>query len=129
MPAFDVTEKKKFDKALLNEVIITAASVFILIPSVLFLVTGFLILGRLKKYYTTFYKERRCQICLATFFLSAPLFVSVLYDNLGVLVGEDKFTEFKSDHSYLDLLIMILSDDLPIIFQLSTMMFGMMKQK
>jgi len=53
--------------------------------SLLFFITGFLSLGRLKKYFPVFYEENYLMLLIATLGLSVPLFLRGMFDILRIL--------------------------------------------
>jgi len=110
------------------EVILIMTGVGFTLLSLFFLILSIFLLCRLKKYFGEFYKEHWCLLVLATVGLSFPLMFRGIFDTIR---GFDKeVRESINLHENLfNSLDMILWNLIPIAFQLSSLVFGYIRNK
>jgi len=94
----------------------------------LFAVTGVLILKRLKKYFPEFHRENHRMIGVATGGLSVSLLIRGISDNLRYfsMPISDHINKYETIYNPL---LLLLTDIIPICFQLSTLIFGYIRKR
>ena len=99
--------------------------------SFFFGITGFLILRRLKKYFPDFYAENKNMILFATLGLMISLLIRGILDLTKYQERANKqfnmeMADFENVYNGVTLLI---CDIIPIMFQLSTLIFGYIRKR
>jgi len=90
---------------------------------VTFLVTGLLMIFNIKRFYPAFYKEYGCLIWIATICLTVPLFVRGL--NSHLYGNQAKYWTWYGNHfAAVNTMYVLLSSILPVVTQMSTLVFG-----
>lgn len=96
--------------------------------SVLFLVVGYFIQMRLKKYFPKFYSENKNRLWFATFALFLSLMLRGFIDTFRYF--STKFNKALTENESLsNIILFLVCDIVPICFQLSTLIFGYIRRK
>jgi len=91
-------------------------------------VTGVMNNHRLYKYFKPFYDENKCMLFLATLGLSVPLIVRGVLDTLRY--KNENFDKLIAKHQAIyDTMLYFLLDLVPLGFQLSSLVFGYIRQQ
>ena len=89
--------------------------------------TSILLLKRLKKFFPEFYQQHKCLLFGSTFGLTVPLFARFVYD--GLLTNK-AFACFVMEYEFQsNVLAWVFLDLIPIILQMSSMIFGWIRHK
>jgi len=98
------------------------------ILSITFAISGVLLVMKIKKYFPDFFVENKCTLIGATVGLSTSLMFRGVLDNLKYW---DPAVFYKSFDiiNMSNILLFIFGDVIPLIFQLSTMVFGYIRKK
>ena len=110
------------------KVILKITGVGFTILSLFFLILSIFLLCRLKRYFKEFYNEHWCLLVLATIGLSFPIMCRGIFDTIR---GFDKKVEkvLTLHENLFNSLNMILWNLVPIVFQLSSLVFGYIRNK
>ena len=115
----DVSELKKGE--LITGVLFT-------IYSLLFGLTGYLILRRLRMFFKAFYTENKNMIIFATFGLMFSLLLRGIIDLTRYC--DDKFSDHVKKYANIyNAFLLVVCDIIPIFFQLSTLIFGYIRKR
>ena len=91
--------------------------------AVTFFVTGMWMIHLLRSHFPTLYQEIACKIWVATFCLTIPLFLKGL--NTLLYGRKKKYFNYYSNHfAFVNSFYILLSSLLPIVTQMSSLIFG-----
>ena len=93
-----------------------------------FLVVGLLINWRLKVYFNKFYMENRIKLTVSCLGLSCPMLARGVFD---ICRSQDPVldNQLRSDERLYRIIFYVFADLVPILFQLSSLVFGYIRQK
>jgi len=92
-----------------------------------FLVCGLLMISSLKRYFTEFYIKVSCILWCATLVLAIPMFIRAV--NWSTLELNDNYNTYYMDNiAYTDALNLLLTTIIPVVAQMSSMIFGHFKR-
>jgi len=93
-----------------------------------FAITGGISIMKIKRYFPKFYKKHRCVLWTVVCGITLSILTRAILDCL--IEFNETFLKWVVTHeNTLDPIIFILSDLVPIIFQLTTLMFGYIRRK
>ena len=97
-----------------------------MVPVIIFTVTSYKIIQRLKAYFPEFYQQYRRKLFWATIGLSVPMTLRCTYELVSFLQpSESEMNTFLDEHEIaVNGIYLVFFDFFPILFQLSTMVFG-----
>lgn len=91
--------------------------------AVAFFVTGMWMIHLLRSHFPTLYQKIACKIWVATFCLTIPLFLKGL--NTWLYGRRGKYFHYYSNHfAFVNSVYILLSSLLPIVTQMSSLIFG-----
>lgn len=126
--AFAIIFESAFFQKNLSKTLIVVSGVNHLLSGSLFIVSGFMINLKIKKSFTSFYIENRTLLWLATLGLSVPILSRGILDLARVFnVDFEKFV-----HRFIKFYnpaFFLLGDLLPLLFQLSSLVFGYIRRR
>lgn len=122
---FTNKEHKLIDEENLSFRVWTATCFAII--AVAFLTIGLLLMRRLYVYFPEFYHENKCLLYLATIGLCLPLLLRAVYDYL--YLNESVKCFFIKNELASNTFVWVFLDFMPISFQLSSMIFGYIRNK
>ena len=97
----------------------------------LFIVTGFILISKLKSNFPLFYKEFRCIMITATCLLTLPLTFRAIFD--GVKLGSPDFMNWVDDNykrnAIYNFFFFLLTTYLPIVGQIMSLVFGFLRHR
>lgn len=94
----------------------------------LFLVVGILMIFRVKRYFKDFYDENKKNLIFVSIMLSSSLLFRGIFDTLRYF--NSSFHNLVTNHDIIvDAILFFFCDMIPCFFQLSTMIFGYIRQK
>ena len=99
--------------------------------ALLFIVIAILLIRKLKRDFELFYKELRVVLLVATFLLTVPLTFRALFDGIK-LVNPDLMEQFNDSYlknSIYNLVFYLLTTYLPVIGQITSLVFGFVRHR
>ena len=105
--------------------------VFFTALALLFIVISILLIRKLQRDFELFYKELRVVLLVATFLLTVPLTFRALFDGIK-LVNPDLMEQFNDSYlknSIYNLVFYLLTTYLPVIGQITSLVFGFVRHR
>jgi len=100
------------------------------ILSIVFLVSGYAMIGNLQTYYPKFYEEYKKYLWGATLFLAIPLLIRVIFDLAAKNeTWGDIITGSENSMAIYNLSFFTLTTYLPIVSQITSLVFGFVRNK
>lgn len=91
-----------------------------------FLTVGTSMLFVLKRHFSSYYEKIGCQLIIATILLSVPMFIRAM-NWMGQLESTAYLTFYNNNIAYTNAVYAILTTMVPVVAQMSSLIFGVLK--